>query len=650
MTSVFARSQRNSRITRPQNRDNIDNMLFSSISEAVVTRTGGQGYFYVRRIGNDFADQGEVYVQAISQHASYAPADSGGDNVDNFEDSQTASGMVVPQPQVGTRGIIATPNKDAMRGVWLGAIMPPGLGQTIPEPARSDRVTGDSVNDLAAPMGTPAAELNRTAYDGRTTPDRAQRAVHPFASVLQRQGLLVDTIRGSSTSSMLRDNDSRMIGFNTPGGFGTSTTLVETNGPGGERERNPQRLSRLGGHTFVMDDGSDDGSNNMVRIRSSKGAQILFHDTEELVYITNQNGTAWIEMTADGKIDVYAKDSVSIHSEADFNFRADRDINFEAGRNLNLKGVDRTQIEGDKLRIVARDNGIIDVRGNLDFTSTNLRLSTNDLSINSTNLNISNKINTEIRSGEIDLVTQYGMRTSHGTGLEVKTNVFENQAWFANTYNSGRTYYKGETVIFNQVFYRALQQTILPNTPATPAPPAPGPFWEIIPPVIPQTVHGDFKVDTNVAGPLPGQIQLFSKDAVKITATEGTIDLLAVAKNINLTTPQTVYIDGSSAVHLNLPGPGAVPATPIPISALSTSIPFPYDTSAEGSGNVAELGVFENSVTDSSLAWNEGYYQAEELLFSIMKRIPMHEPWTGHESGDGSQTSSSFTDRQTSGR
>jgi len=397
-----------------------------------------------------------------------------------------------------------------------------------------------------------------------------------------------------------------------------------------------------------MDDGDGEGNNNLVRMRSGKGGQFLIHDTAELVYITNQSGNAWIEMTADGKIDIYAKDSISIHSEADFNFRADRDIHFEAGRNLNLRGLERTYIEGNELRVLGKQDGIIDIRGNLDLNSTDLRLATNDFSINSTNLNISNKINTNIRSGELDLVTQFGMRQSHGTGLEIKTNVIENQIWNAQTYNTGKTYNKGETVIFGTQFFRALQTTVVPNTPSVPVPPAPGLYWEIIPPVIPQTVHGDFRVDTNIAGPLDSKIQMYSKDSINITTLKN-FDVTATT-DMNLTAFTDVYIDGYNEVHLNKPGPGADPANQILLSALSTSIPFPYDTSAEGTANVSALGVFENPITDPSLPWNEGYYASEDTLFSIMKRIPMHEPWSLHESSDKTATSASRTDRETSGQ
>jgi hypothetical protein len=75
----------------------------------------------------------------------------------------------------------------------------------------------------------------------------------------------------------------------------------------------------------------------LIRIRTRTGHQLLMHNSEDLIYIGNSRGTTWIEMTSNGKIDIYAEDSVSVHTKTDFNFRADRDINIEAGRNINMK-------------------------------------------------------------------------------------------------------------------------------------------------------------------------------------------------------------------------------------------------------------------------------------------------------------------------
>jgi len=86
--------------------------------------------------------------------------------------------------------------------------------------------------------------------------------------------------------------------------------------------------------------------NEYFRIRTRTGHQLLMHNSEDLIYIANSQGTTWIEMTSMGKIDIYASDCVSIHTEADFNLKAARDINMEAGRNINMKAESgRWQVE-----------------------------------------------------------------------------------------------------------------------------------------------------------------------------------------------------------------------------------------------------------------------------------------------------------------
>ena len=106
--------------------------------------------------------------------------------------------------------------------------------------------------------------------------------------------------------------------------------------------------SRLGGPSFVMDDGDDkflrkghpkdtameyanieaqeEGGdvtrlhNELVRLRTRTGHQILLHNTEDLIYIANARGTSWIEMTSNGKIDIYGADSISKSATTRFKF------------------------------------------------------------------------------------------------------------------------------------------------------------------------------------------------------------------------------------------------------------------------------------------------------------------------------------------
>ena len=98
--------------------------------------------------------------------------------------------------------------------------------------------------------------------------------------------------------------------------------------------------------------------NELVRLRTRTGHQILLHNSEDLIYIGNAKGTTWIEMTANGKIDIFANDSISVHSNQDLNFKAERDINLEAGRNTNIKSA-TMHTESNTFEIKASASGFV---------------------------------------------------------------------------------------------------------------------------------------------------------------------------------------------------------------------------------------------------------------------------------------------------
>jgi hypothetical protein len=105
------------------------------------------------------------------------------------------------------------------------------------------------------------------------------------------------------------------------------------------------------------------------RIRTRTGHQILLHNSEDLIYIGNAKGTTWVELTSNGKIDIYAQDSVSIHTENDLNIKAGRDINMEAGRNINMKAQSgRIHSEAaTNWNVIVGENGKITCAGNFDL-------------------------------------------------------------------------------------------------------------------------------------------------------------------------------------------------------------------------------------------------------------------------------------------
>jgi hypothetical protein len=211
----------------------------------------------------------------------------------------------------------------------------------------------------------PAGEYNKAITKPNTNNViKYKRPVNEdFVGALNEQGLVEDDIRGITSSSAQREFPSAVIGISSPGPIdkrgGSPTGEI-----GLKESKATVNVSRLGSSSFVIDDGDDKlirkGSpkdtpyeyinkeasgrggdvtrphNEMIRLRTRTGAQILMHTSEDLIYINNSRGTCWIEMSSNGKLDVYAQDSISFHSEVDMNFTADRDINFEAGRNINM--------------------------------------------------------------------------------------------------------------------------------------------------------------------------------------------------------------------------------------------------------------------------------------------------------------------------
>ena len=92
--------------------------------------------------------------------------------------------------------------------------------------------------------------------------------------------------------------------------------------------------------------------NEHIRLRTRTGHQILLHNSEDIIYIANAQGSAWLEMTSNGKIDIYGSDSINIRTETDLNITADRDINILAGRDFNL-----TALRDKKVK-VAQNNDV----------------------------------------------------------------------------------------------------------------------------------------------------------------------------------------------------------------------------------------------------------------------------------------------------
>lgn len=282
---------------------------------------------------------------------------------DTFDGTQKSYGMWMIPPDTGTLVMVIFAEGNMAKGFWIGCVvedhtnfMTPGLASTTYHNSTSP----EKINTKQV-----VAEYNSNSPKVTVLPDvtKIKKPIHPFQKVLEKQGLSDDETRGYTTSSARREVPSAVFGISTPGPLDKKNSAPK--GPVGKEDSQANAfVSRLGGSTFVMDDGDDKfirkGSakdsppnyanleakekggdpsiphNELVRIRTRTGHQILLHNSEDLIYIGNANGTTWIELTSNGKIDIYAEDSISIHTKQDLNVTADRDVNIKAGRNFNV--------------------------------------------------------------------------------------------------------------------------------------------------------------------------------------------------------------------------------------------------------------------------------------------------------------------------
>ena len=97
-----------------------------------------------------------------------------------------------------------------------------------------------------------------------------------------------------------------------------------------------------------MDDGDIEGNNNLIRFKTAAGHQILLHDTEDIIYIGNSKGTSWVQMDAEGQLDIYSKTNINLRTK-NFNMHADSSIKMFAGNNIQIVAGKTLQLEGGML-------------------------------------------------------------------------------------------------------------------------------------------------------------------------------------------------------------------------------------------------------------------------------------------------------------
>lgn len=279
-----------------------------------------------------------------------------------FASVQHHYGMWMVPPDLEVHVLCLFVAGDPQRGFWFACVNPYLSHHMIPAIAGSDsavddkgtsaRASGSVERSLVAEFNLTRADLLKPNFYNNPKP------IHTIQqNILKSQGLDTDLTRGVITSSSQRETPSHVFGISTPGRRldDPADNIDQYKDKINKNELDLKDLlvkSRKGGHTFVMDDGTVLGEDQLIRLKSATGHQILMHDSSNCLYIAHADGTSWIEFTNQGSIMMYTQASFSVHSEGAINFRSGGDMNFDAAGSIRWRSARSASLNCDNYEVL----------------------------------------------------------------------------------------------------------------------------------------------------------------------------------------------------------------------------------------------------------------------------------------------------------
>lgn len=321
--------------------------VLAIVKDNVDPTRSGRLQVYLNDFGSADSDDSSTWVTVsfMSPFYGLTPASGPKDTYGTYEQNPTSYGMWYSQPDIGSQVICIFVNGDPNYGYWIGCVPKSEALHMVPAIGASSKVilNGKEADSYGGSPVLPVSNINTnnpSLADGADFLNKSKPVHSYIASIYNQQGLLRDPIRGPISSSAQRETPSRVgWGVSTPGrpiyegGYDDSTVADNLSSA---NSSSLKVTGRRGGHSIVMDDGDLIGKDQLIRIRTSLGHQILLSDDGQCLNIMHSNGQSWIELGKEGTIDLYATNSVNIRSQGDINLHADNNININAMKDLNI--------------------------------------------------------------------------------------------------------------------------------------------------------------------------------------------------------------------------------------------------------------------------------------------------------------------------
>lgn len=252
-----------------------------------------------------------------------------------FENSPKSFGEWLPIPCVGNLVFVfyACTYGENVQAYWFGCPVDTDLNFMIPGiPSAFENDKGtlceyNNKNFYDSLSSQSTTQNSNNTYDNRLLTESQredlQAEYKPINNALKRQGLDKDKLRGISTSGAKRESPSMCYGYLTP--FGQSFVIDD----GWEESDNKETWNNTTPDILAEQERFSVENcyryNAGFRFRTRNGTQVLISDDGN-IYAINNDGSAWFELTDDGRIQGYSKNSADIACDGDINFKAKKII------------------------------------------------------------------------------------------------------------------------------------------------------------------------------------------------------------------------------------------------------------------------------------------------------------------------------------
>ena len=437
-------------------------------------------------------------------------------------------------------------------GFWFACVNPTLSHYMVPGLAAGNTPTdiadaSDGINPSLLPPTSPDKQYLPVAEFNENDPNsfvssfyNNTKPVHEFqANILFQQGLDRDPIRGAVSSTSQRESPSHVFGISTPGRAFGNDPADDPNyesklAAGTIGTSDYQVKTRKGGHTFIMDDGDVNGTDQIVRIRSAGGHEILMNDTANVMYIINNVGSSWIELTQDGNMNIYNGGKFSVRAEGDINLHADNNVNINAGGSINMNATDSINATSADV-VISATNSTLLFGGKVNIGSGGaMNIGAGTIAIGSTGA-------ISIDGSTLDLNSKGG--SNNITGLSLQQTQFPDTSFNANTRLWNSVPNSASSIV-----------SVFPtHEPYTRTPPGPVPT-KSLPPTLCQPQTSAASAPANYVLPPPNGNKLdngkvngspvpWTTDQAFITAVQ------SISNSLNLN-----YVDMLSCMHLETGG------------------------------------------------------------------------------------------------